>query len=222
MGKKDNPRTDDYYAAKAKKEGYPARSVYKLMEIQKKFRVIDKSSRILDIGAAPGSWSLYVLKELRAGSLVSVDLMHMDINYKGNNFVFLQGDAFAEETAAKIKENGPYNTILSDAAPSTTGNRTVDTERSLQLVESVINLSEKMLLQGGNLVVKIFQGGGEKKIIERMKKMFNSVKIFKPDAVRKISFETYLIGCGKNAAPDAETSVVPAFVAETETQSAAT
>ncbi|MCL2705173.1 MAG: RlmE family RNA methyltransferase [Spirochaetaceae bacterium] len=201
MGKKDNPHTNDYYAIKAKKEGYPARSVYKLMEIQQKFKIIDKSSGILDIGAAPGSWSLYVLKELKGGFLVSVDIVPMEINYKGSNFIFLQGDAFAEETLAKIKEKGPYKTILSDAAPSTTGNRTVDTERSLQLVESVIALAENMLCQGGNLVIKIFQGGGEKKIMEQMKKMFKNVKTFKPDAVRKISFETYLIGTGMTSQP---------------------
>ena len=196
MGKKDNPRADDYYALKAKKEGYPARSVYKLMEIQQKFKILDKSSAILDIGAAPGSWSLYILKELKGGFLVSVDIMPMDIDYKGSNFIFLQGDAFAEETVSKIMEKAPYRTILSDAAPSTTGNRTVDTEKSLQLVESVIDIAEKMLSKEGNLVVKIFQGGGEKKIMERMKKMFKNVKIFKPDAVRKNSFETYLIGMG--------------------------
>ncbi|MCL2294611.1 MAG: RlmE family RNA methyltransferase [Spirochaetes bacterium] len=196
MGKKDNPRADDYYTAKAKKEGYPARSVYKLMEIQQKFKVIDKSARVLDIGAAPGSWSLYVLKELKVSSLVAVDIMPMDINYKGDNFVFLQGDAFTDEILVKIRENGPYKAILSDAAPSTTGIRAVDTEKSLQLAESVISLAEKMLSPEGNLVVKIFQGGSEKKIIERMKKMFKYVKIFKPDSVRKISFETYLIGCG--------------------------
>ena len=206
MGKKDNPHTNDYYAIKAKKEGYPARSVYKLMEIQQKFKVIDRSSGILDIGAAPGSWSLYILKELAAlqskgvqgksGFLVSVDLIPMDIDYSKDNFVFLQGDAFAKDTISMIKEKGPYKTILSDAAPSTTGNRTVDTERSLQLVESVIDLAEKTLSQGGSLVVKIFQGGGEKAVMERMKKMFKTVKAFKPDAVRKISFETYLIGTG--------------------------
>jgi len=196
MGKKDNPHTNDYYAIKAKKEGYPARSVYKLMEIQQKFKIIDKSSGILDIGAAPGSWSLYILKELKSGFLVSVDIVPMEINYKGDNFTFLQGDAFSEETLTIIKEKGPYKTILSDAAPSTTGNRTVDTERSLQLVESVIALAEKTLSPGGSLVVKIFQGGGEKKVMEQMKKMFKAVKIFKPDAVRKISFETYLIGTG--------------------------
>lgn len=196
MGKKDNPRADDYYALKAKKEGYPARSVYKLMEIQQKFKILDKSSAILDIGAAPGSWSLYILKELKGSFLVSVDIMPMDIDYKGSNFIFLQGDAFAEETVSKIREKAPYRTILSDAAPSTTGNRTVDTEKSLQLVESVIDIAEKMLSKEGNLVVKIFQGGGEKKIMERMKKMFKNVKIFKPDAVRKNSFETYLIGMG--------------------------
>jgi len=197
MSKLYNPRADDYYAVKAKKEGYPARSVYKLMEIQNKFRVFDKNSPVLDIGSAPGSWSLYILKELSGrGFLTSVDLLPLEIDYRGSNFFFFQGDAFSDENISAITAKGPYRTVLSDAAPATTGNRTVDTERSLQLVNSVLDLAEKVLMPGGNTAIKIFQGGGEKQVVERMKKIFKAVKAFKPESVRKISFETYLIGSG--------------------------
>ena len=197
MSKKNNPRADDHYTLKAKKEGYPARSVYKLMEIQKKFRILERSSSVLDIGAAPGSWSLYLIRELGEKSFITaVDLLPLDPACKGDNFFFIRGDAFSEGNIRSILDKGPYNTVLSDAAPSTTGNKTVDTERSFQLVSSVLDLAEKVLLPGGNIAVKIFQGGDEKELIDRMKKMFTSVKSFKPEAVRKMSFETYLIGTG--------------------------
>jgi len=208
MSKKNNPRADDHYTLKAKKEGYPARSVYKLMEIQKKFRILDKSSSVLDIGAAPGSWSLYLIRELGDKSAITaVDLLPLDPACKGDNFFFIQGDAFSEANIASILDKGPYNTVLSDAAPSTTGNKTVDTERSFQLVSSVLDLAEKILMPGGNIAVKIFQGGDEKELMNRMKKMFTAVKSFKPEAVRKMSFETYLVGTGfirRRKNPDTE------------------
>ncbi len=198
MGKSNNPRGDNYWTQKAKKEGYPARSVYKLEEINKKFRLIKPGSRVLDIGSAPGSWSLYVLKILNGrGFLTAVDLQDMKINYTKDNYMFFMGDAFSDENIEKINSCGPYNLILSDAAPSTTGNRSIDTERSLQLVNSVLDTAEKLLSPGGNTAIKIFQGGGEKEVVDRMKKMFKQVKMFKPEAVRKISFETYLIGTGR-------------------------
>ena len=198
MGKSNNPRGDNYWTQKAKKEGYPARSVYKLMEINKKYRLIKQDSRVLDIGSAPGSWSLYVLKIINSqGYLTAVDLQDMKINWTKDNYTFFKGDAFSDENIEKINSYGPYSVILSDAAPSTTGNRSIDTERSLQLVHSVIDTAEKLLSTGGSTVIKIFQGGSEKEAVDRMKKIFKQVKIFKPEAVRKISFETYLIGTGR-------------------------
>ncbi|MBI9097170.1 MAG: RlmE family RNA methyltransferase, partial [Spirochaetaceae bacterium] len=91
-------------------------------------------------------------------------------------------------------EKGPYDTILSDAAPATTGNRTIDTGRSYSLVERVIGLADPLLKKGGSMVLKIFQGGDEKELLDYMKTIFETVKIFKPKAVRKESFETYFIG----------------------------
>ena len=186
MGKSNNPRGDNYWTQKAKKEGYPARSVYKLMEIDKKYRIIKQDSRVLDIGSAPGSWSLYVLKTISSrGHLTAVDLQDMKINWTENNYTFFKGDAFSDENIEKINSYGPYTVILSDAAPSTTGNRSIDTERSLQLVYSVIDTAEKLLSRGGSTAIKIFQGGSEKEAVERMKNIFSQVKIFKPEAVRK-------------------------------------
>ena len=98
-----------------------------------------------------------------------------------------------------LAEKGPYNAVVSDAAPSTTGNKIVDTERSIQLIESIYNTVLQVLIPGGNFVFKMFQGGKEKEILEDMKKHFNAVKILKPQASRSNSFETFVIGLGKKA-----------------------
>ena len=188
----------DYYAQLAKKEGYPARSVYKLQEIQQKFSVIPLRGKILDIGASPGSWTMYALKRMgKKGSVTAVDLQPLHPDVKSGNLVFFQGDAFSKEFTAIAEENGPYNTVISDAAPSTTGNRTVDTGRSGALAEKVIETARQLLVPGGDLVIKIFQGGDEQELLSTVKKDFTRAKLFKPKASRKESFEIFLIGKGK-------------------------
>ena len=191
---------DDFYTKKAQKEGYPARSVYKLEEIQQKFTVIKRDFKVLDVGAAPGSWTMYILKMLGDnGFLSAIDLKPLSITIKKSNFFFVQGDAFDQENIQKLTEKGPYNAVVSDAAPSTTGNKIVDTERSIQLIESIYNTALQVLLPGGNFVFKMFQGGKEKEILDDMRKHFNAVKILKPQASRTNSFETFVIGLGKKA-----------------------
>ena len=191
---------DDFYTKKAQKEGYPARSVYKLQEIQQKFSVINKDFKVLDVGAAPGSWTMYIMKMLgESGFLSAIDLKPLSITIKNPNFFFVQGDAFDSENIRVLAEKGPYDAVVSDAAPSTTGNKIVDTERSIQLIESIYNTALQVLTPGGNFVFKMFQGGKEKEILENMKKHFNAVKILKPQASRSNSFETFVIGLGKKA-----------------------
>lgn len=188
----------DFYALKAQKEGYPARSVYKLEEIHQKFNVLRRGGRHLDIGSSPGSWSLYTLKFLKgAGFVVGFDLTPPTTKDFPPNAFFFQGDLFDAKTQAAVAERGPYDVILSDAAPLTTGNRTVDTGRSFNICEQVIELSKSLLKQNGNLVIKIFQGGDEKVLADRMREVFTQVKSLRPQAVRRESFETYLIGLGK-------------------------
>ena len=191
---------DDFYTKKAQKEGYPARSVYKLEEIQQKFNVIKRDFRVLDVGAAPGSWTMYIMKMLgENGFLSAIDLKPLSINIRKPNFFFVQGDAFDPENIRLLAEKGPYNAVVSDAAPSTTGNKIVDTERSIQLIESIYNTALQVLTPGGNFVFKMFQGGKEKEILDDMRKHFNAVKILKPQASRSNSFETFVIGLGKKA-----------------------
>jgi len=196
----------DHWQLKARKEGYPARSVYKLKEIDEKFGFFKKDGktlRILDIGAAPGSWSLYVLRKLPSeGFLAAVDLSPLSREFdKGlfdnSNFFFVQGDVTAQETGEALLAKGPYSIIISDAAPNTTGNHTVDSARSLNLAETVVSFAESTLVSGGNLAVKIFQGSGTENLLKHLKTIFKSAKSFKPQACRGESVETYFIGLGK-------------------------
>ncbi len=184
----------DHYTIRAKKDGYPARSIFKLEELNQKFGIFRKNSRILDVGAAPGSWSLYCLRKTGPDSIVAaVDLKELTIKPDKRLF-FWQGDFFDEKIQAEIGEKGPYDAVISDAAPSTTGNRTVDAGRSYSLAEGIIGMIPVFLSEGGNFTIKIFQGGDEKALAEMLSPDFETVKIFKPKACRKESFETYLTG----------------------------
>ena len=198
----------DHWQLKARKEGYPARSVYKLQEIDEKFGLLkSKPIRVLDMGAAPGSWSLYVLRKMHSfakggGFLIAADISPLSRQYdgglfSGDNFCFIQGDITDAAVREAIIAQGPYHLIISDAAPSTTGNRFVDTTRSLELAEAVIAYAESALSGGGNLVIKVFQGGDVSELLKRLRPLFAVTKSYKPQACRSESFETYYLGLGK-------------------------
>ncbi len=188
----------DFWSRKAFSEGYPARSVYKLKEIDEKFGLLKKSSVVLDLGAAPGSWTVFLLRNLGGGSkVVSCDLNPLSKSVKGENLVFFQGDLNEASIREKIKAEGPFDLVVCDAAPLTTGNRTVDTARSEGLVEMAIYYAQSMLKKGGNFAVKIFQNGDQGRLLKNMRDIFTQAKGFKPVACRSESFETYLIGLNK-------------------------
>jgi 23S rRNA (uridine2552-2'-O)-methyltransferase len=158
------------------------------------------------LGAAPGSWSLYVLRQFaegRPGShLVAIDLSPLSRQYDaglfdGDNFHFIQGDMTDAANRDAILAQGPYHLVMSDAAPSTTGNRSVDTLRSMTLAEMAIEYAETALQNGGNFVVKVFQGGDTASLLRRIRGSFASAKAFKPQACRSNSFETYYLGLDK-------------------------
>jgi len=187
----------DFWAQKAKKEGYPARSVYKLQEIDGKFGLVKKGARVLDIGAAPGSWSLWVLKRLAgSGFLAAVDLQALAIAPTEPAFRFVRGDLYDETIRAELASMGPYDLVMSDAAPATTGNRFVDQSQSEAIVEAVIGYAETLSAPGGALVAKIFQGGAEAVLLKRLRSRFSAARGFKPQACRTESFETYLVATG--------------------------
>jgi 23S rRNA (uridine2552-2'-O)-methyltransferase len=204
----------DYWQIKARKENYPARSVYKLQELDARFTLIkpgrDKPYRILDLGASPGSWSLYILRKT-AGRVnvrvVAVDLAPLSREYdKGlfdsPQFTFIQGDLTGAETEAAIRARGPYALILSDAAPATSGSRGLDADRSLELAGAVIRCGETALESGGSLAFKVFQGRGSGGLPQTLKPRFTRVKSFKPQACRAESVETYYVAQGARPAPE--------------------
>ncbi len=196
--KRNSYAKPDFWSQKAFREGYPARSVYKLAEIDEKFKFLKKGYTVLDLGAAPGSWTTWLLRNLdENGKVVSCDLNPLSKDVKGNNLVFFQGDLLSEEIREQIRAEGPYDLVVCDAAPLTTGNRTVDTLRSKALVEMAIWYAQTMLKTGGNFCVKIFQNGDQQKLLMKMRETFTQAKGFKPEACRSESFETYLIGLTK-------------------------
>jgi 23S rRNA (uridine2552-2'-O)-methyltransferase len=207
----------DYWQLKARKEGYPARSVYKLQEMDEKFGLLKPSHsagpfRVLDLGAAPGSWSLYILRKWKPltttnhqpPTLVAADISPLSRQYdqglfNNKNFHFIQGDITHPDVKDLIFSHGPYNLIISDAAPATTGSRFLDTSHSLELAETVLLYAGSNLTENGNLVVKVFQGADSADLLKRMKTLFKTAKSYKPQSCRRESFEAYYLGTGKNA-----------------------
>ena len=188
----------DFWSKKALSEGYPARSVYKLKELDEKFGLLKKNSSVLDLGAAPGSWTVFALRTLNGtGHLTSIDLKPLAKDVVGSNLTFIQGDLYDEAVRTQARDLGPYDSVICDAAPATTGNKTVDTARSTGLVELAIFYAQTMLKPGGNFVVKIFQGGDQQQLLKSMRQIFTSARGFKPEACRTESFETYLVGLNK-------------------------
>jgi 23S rRNA (uridine2552-2'-O)-methyltransferase len=197
----------DFWALKAKREGYPARSVYKLQELDEKFRLLPRDYgggfKVLDLGAAPGSWSLYILRKLGSRVILSaVDPVSLSRQYDrglfdGENLSFIRGDMTDPGIRERILSGGPYNLVLSDAAPATTGTRSVDTLRSQALAETALDYGEQALAAGGNIAVKVFQGGDMAALLRRLREGFNTGKSFKPRSCRPGSFETYYVGLGK-------------------------
>ncbi|GHU55408.1 ribosomal RNA large subunit methyltransferase E [Spirochaetia bacterium] len=199
-----NYEKPDHWSLKAQKEGYPARSVYKLKEMDEKFGLFPgkgrSNFRVLDLGAAPGSWSLYALRKMGGSLFLSAaDLSPLSRQYDkglfgGDNVFFIRGDITAADIREALLARGPYTLVMCDAAPATTGNRSVDTLRSLSLAETALDYAEAALEKGGNLAVKVFQGGDTAGILKRIRELFKTGKSFKPAACRPESFETYYLG----------------------------
>jgi 23S rRNA (uridine2552-2'-O)-methyltransferase len=190
---KKNRSWQDHYTRRAKKEQYPARSVYKLQEIQQKHFLIKKGHKILDLGCSPGSWLLYAARLTgEDGLVVGVDLEPVKIQLPPQVQI-ITADVFSLEVASLGKD---FNVVLSDMAPATTGHKAVDAARSFNLCEAALSIAQKVLVPGGHFICKIFQGQDFKQFQETVKAAFSELKIFKPQSSRKASKEIYLIGLG--------------------------
>lgn len=187
----------DYYARQAKKERFPARSVYKLREIQEKYRLIKPGHTVLDLGCAPGSWLCYAAGIVGpSGCVIGVDIKPADVPAAENMYIF-QTDVNELDAGARRLIGRGVDAVLSDMAPSTTGHRHVDAARSEQLCETALHLADAALRPGGAFVCKIFQGAGFQAFCGSVRARFQTVKIFKPQSCRKESREIYIIGMGK-------------------------
>ena len=184
----------DQYVEKAKKAGYRSRAAYKILEIQRKFKILDTRSIVLDLGAAPGGWSQVVANI--AKKVIAIDLLDMA---PIPNVHFIQGD-FTEErnmqTLIQLLEKEKADAVLSDMAPNTCRIKKIDHMRIINLLEDVYDFSTKILKPGGSLVAKVFQGGATNNLLHNLKQSFTKVRHFKPLSSRKESLEIYLIAQG--------------------------
>ena len=187
-----NRQKRDIYVRQSKVEGYRSRAVYKLQEIQEKFNVIKNGSSVIDLGAAPGSWSEYVSRKFKNTKIVSIDLKEI---VPINNVFAIKGDFNDEKNQKTISDyfNSQADLVMSDMAVNTTGNKNLDSMVTGELSLEAMFFSTKVLKKNGSFVSKIFMGSSFNEIIEKSKKIFKEVNIYKPPASRKDSKENFII-----------------------------
>jgi 23S rRNA (uridine2552-2'-O)-methyltransferase len=187
-----NKQRRDTYVRQSKVDGYRARSAYKLIEIDEKFKIFKGGLTVIDIGAAPGSWSQYASKVVRNGKIISIDLKEME---PIDNTVQIKGDFTEDETQKKIKEFlvSKSDVVMSDMAVNTTGIKNIDSIQTGELCKEAMIFSKDIISNGGFFVSKIFMGGSFNEIVQLGKKIFKEVKVFKPKSSRKDSKESFII-----------------------------
>lgn len=186
---------DDEYVRRARSEGYRARSVYKLAELDERYRLLRPGSRAVDLGAAPGAWSQYATRR-GASRVVALDRLPME-PIAGVDFI--RGDLLEEETLAVLLDAlGPdgADLVLSDLAPNMGGMKAVDQPRAMYLAEVALDLARRVLVPAGRFVVKVFQGEGFDPLVREARAGFDTVRVHKPRASRPRSPEVYLVACG--------------------------
>ena len=187
-----NKQRKDIYVRKSKIDGYRARSAYKLIEINQKFKILKNGFSIIDLGAAPGSWSQYSAKTVKNGKIVSIDLKEMEFI---ENTIQIKGDFTNTSTKEKIKKlfKSKVKVVLSDMAVNTTGNKEIDSIYTGELCKEAMQFSKEVLSDDGVFVSKIFMGTIFNEIINKAKLIFKEVKVFKPNSSRRDSKENFII-----------------------------
>ena len=187
-----NKQKKDIYIRKSKIEGYRSRAVYKLIEIDEKFKILNNGISVIDLGAAPGSWSQYISKKITNSKIVSIDLRQIE---KIDNTFHIEGDFTNEKYQSQIRNlfKSNVDVVLSDMGANTTGNKNLDSIYTGELCKEAMIFSEKILKQNGKFVSKVFMGSIFNEIISEAKSIFNEVKVFKPKSSKKDSKEIFII-----------------------------
>ena len=187
-----NKQRRDTYVRQSKVDGYRARSAYKLIEINEKFKIFKGGMCVLDIGAAPGSWSQYVSKTVKNGKIISVDLKKME---KIENTIQIKGDFTTQETQNDIQNHldKGFDVVMSDMAVNTTGIKNIDSIQTGELCKEAMIFSKDVISNNGFFISKIFMGSTFNEIVALGKKIFKEVKVFKPKSSRKDSKESFII-----------------------------
>ena len=187
-----NKQRRDTYVRQSKVDGYRARSAYKLKEIDEKFRIFKGGMSVVDIGAAPGSWSQYVAKVVKSGKIISIDLKEME---NIENTLQIQGDFTLVDTQDQIKEylKKKPDVVMSDMAVNTTGIKNIDSIQTGELCKEAMVFSKNVIAEKGFFISKIFMGSTFNEIVALGKKIFKEVKVFKPKSSRKDSKESFII-----------------------------
>jgi 23S rRNA (uridine2552-2'-O)-methyltransferase len=186
---------NDPYVQEAQRAGYHSRAAFKLAEIDDRFKLLRSGARVIDLGAAPGGWSQIAAARVGVDNVIALDREDMA---EVPGVRFLKGDFLEPDTVALLETllDGGADVILSDIAPATTGHSATDHLRIIAIAEAVLDFAETVLNQGGALVIKVFQGGTEKDLLDRLKRLFESVKHVKPPSSRKESPELYVVAKG--------------------------
>lgn len=199
MGKRwQIEKKSEHYYKSAKKENYRSRASYKILQLDKKFKIMKKGNKIVDLGAAPGGWSQIALEKVEeTGKVLGVDLQRIK-PFPEENFQSIRGDFTKKEIQNEIMEKigGKADVIICDAAPSLSGIKDIDQLRSMDLADNVLKIAKNILIPRGNLLMKTFQGPGYPELIKNIKNEFKLVKTTKPASSRKASSEMYIIGLG--------------------------
>ncbi len=197
---KKKQRWKDHYSERAKRERYPARSVYKLKEAQKKYLIIRKGHHVLDLGCSPGSWLLYAAELTgKRGRVLGIDLEAVTQKLPPHAETLALDVLTIDQAWMTTHALGKhFDVVLSDMAPATTGNKMLDAARSFALCQAALNVAEMALKPGGSFICKIFQGQEFKEFSESIRMRFKNHRIFKPRSSRKESKEIYIIGMNFN------------------------
>ena len=187
-----NKQRKDIYVRKSKVDGYRARSAYKLIEINEKFKIFKGGMIVLDIGAAPGSWSQYASKIIKNGKIISIDLKEME-EIKGT--IQIKGDFTDPNIQKKIRSytSKEIDVVMSDMAVNTTGIKNIDSIQTGELCKEAIVFSKEVISNNGFFISKIFMGETFNEIVALAKKIFKDVRVFKPQSSRKESKENFII-----------------------------